>query len=277
MTHLIHPRKSTKQSVDITTESAGWEYLTFSVVAMRSGETIAFNSAKNELAIVPLNGRVKATINREVFEFGRRGVFVELPRVLYVPPGHELEIEAVTDCEFAIGGAPAEGRYPVRLIQPREIRSEIRGGGSATRQVNHILSHPLPAERLILYEVLVPGGHWAGWPPHCHDGYGNSPYLEETYYFRIDPPHAFGFHRNWTVDGSLDETFVVHDGDTVLVTAGFHSTNAAPNSRLYFLNYLAGELYDQSRSTPPFDEPSYAWIRQDWNANRIELPLYKSE
>ena len=50
-----------------------------------------------------------------------------------------------------------------------------------------MLAHPLPAERLILYEVYVPRGGWSGWPPHCHDGYEGSPYLEETYYFRLDP------------------------------------------------------------------------------------------
>ena len=55
---------------------------------------------------------------------------------------------------------------------------------------------PLPAERLILYEVYVPRGKWSGWPPHCHDGWEGSPYLEETYYFRFDPPNGWCMHRN---------------------------------------------------------------------------------
>lgn len=274
MNHLIKPRPDCTQPVTITTASAGWSFLTFSIVALDEGESISLNSAEQELAIVPLSGQLEADVSGERFAFGRQGVFVELPQVLYSPPRRELQIRAASRCEFAIGGAPAEGRYPTRLIQTSEIRQEIRGGGSATRQVHHLLSHPLPAEHLILYEVVVPGGHCAGWPPHCHDGYGDSPYLEETYYFRTDPPHAFGFHRNWTVDRHFDETFTVHDGDVVLVTRGFHSTVAAPNSRLYFLNYLAGDLQDERRGTPPFDEPQYAWIKQDWNANRTELPLY---
>jgi 5-deoxy-glucuronate isomerase len=277
MTHLLRPGQNSTRPIEITVESAGWKFLTFGIVALKRGETASFNSGGRELAVVPLSGRLNADVSGKQLEIGRRGVFIDLPQILYAPPGSELRIRAATDCEFAIGGAPAHGRYPARVIRPREIRSEIRGGGSATRQVNHLLSHPLPAERLILYEVVVPGGHWAGWPPHCHDGYGNSPYLEETYYFRIDPSHAFGFHRNWTIDCSFDETFTVHDGDVVLVTRGFHSTVAAPNSRLYFLNYLAGDLYDEARATPPFDEPSYAWIKQDWNANRTDLPLHKAD
>ena len=36
------------------------------------------------------------------------------------------------------------------------MKQEVRGGGVAVRQVNHILAHPLPAERLILFEVYVP-------------------------------------------------------------------------------------------------------------------------
>ena len=52
------------------------------------------------------------------------------------------------------------------------------------------VGEPLPAEHLILYEVYVPRGTWAGWPPHRHDGVQGSPYLEEVYYFRLDRPEV---------------------------------------------------------------------------------------
>ncbi len=66
----------------------------------------------------------------------------------------------------------------------------------------------------------------------------------------------------------------VGDRDLVLVTKGFHATAAVPNSKLYFLNYLAGELYDDERARPPHDDPKFAWIRQDWEANPTTLPLF---
>ena len=109
----------------------------------------------------------------------------------------------------------------------------------------------------------MPGGNWSGWPPHCHDRYEGSPFLEETYYFRTDPDYGFGMHRNYRVDTDFDEIFPVYNGELVLVTQGFHSTAAAPNCNLYFLNYLAGELLDEGRGTPPFDDPAFAWIKDD--------------
>ncbi len=200
-------------------------------------------------------------------------VFDGKPHVLYVPPGHVVTVEARTDFEFSLGGAPAEGKHPVRLFKPEEMRSEMRGGGAALRQVNHILAAPLPAERLILFEVYVPGGTWSGWPPHCHDGYRGSPYLEEVYYYRFSPAYGFGIHRNYRRDSDFDEVFVVRHGEAVLVTQGFHPTAAAPGSNMYFLNYLAGDLLGEARATPPLDDPDFAWMKQDWDGKRLQLPV----
>jgi 5-deoxy-glucuronate isomerase len=160
------------------------------------------------------------------------------------------------------------------LFAPEETREEIRGGGNALRQVNHILAAPLPPERLILFEVYVPGGQWSGWPPHCHDGYGGSPYLEEIYYYQFSPAHGFGIHRNYRRDTDFDEVFAVRHGDLVVVAQGFHPTATSPGSNMYFLNYLAGDLRDEARATPPLDDPDLAWMKQDWDGKRWSLPLW---
>jgi 5-deoxy-glucuronate isomerase len=132
----------------------------------------------------------------------------------------------------------------------------------------------MPAERLILFEVYVPGGAWSGYPPHCHDRYGDSAYLEETYYFRMTPEDGFGFHRNYRVDEPFDETFVIGHTDLVLVTKGFHSTAAAPGSNVYFLNYLSGELLDDDRGRPPYDDPRYAHLKGAWDEHTTKLPVF---
>ena len=46
---------------------------------------------------------------------------------------------------------------------------EIRGGGNATRQINHILKPEFPAHRLLIVEVYTPSGNWSSYPPHKHD------------------------------------------------------------------------------------------------------------
>lgn len=274
MTHLIRPNQGSNVLIDVSPASTGWHYLNFKVVSLQADQEYITSTEGLEMALVPLAGKAVVDLAGQRFDVNRAGVFVEIAHVLYVPPGMTLKVSPKQDFQFALGGAPADGRFPPRLWTPQEIRVEVRGGGAATRQVNHILAHPMPAERLILFEVFVPGGHWSGWPPHCHDGYGGSPYLEETYYFRTDPAYGFAMHRNYRVDRDFDEVFAVRDGDLVLVTEGFHATAAAPNCNLYFLNYLAGELLDESRATPLLDDPSFAWLKNEWNANAMALPLW---
>jgi 5-deoxy-glucuronate isomerase len=273
MEHLIRPNRNETVLIEVTPESAGWDYLVFQIVSLKKGQSFSRQTGGNEVALAPLAGKGKVQVAGKQFDLGRDSVFTEMAHVLYVPPGHDITVQAGADFEFALGGAPAEGKYPLRLFTPAETKSEVRGGGSATRQVVHTLAHPLPAERLILYEVYVPGGNWSGWPPHCHDRYQGSPYLEETYYFRTDPDYGFAMHRNYRVDTDFDEILPVYNGDLVLVTQGFHSTAATPNCNLYFLNYLAGDLLDEARATPPFDDPTFAWIKDDWEANKMTLPI----
>ena len=261
----------------VTPEIAGWDVLDFSVVELEAGQTWATDTGGREVAVVPLEGTFTALAGAETFVMGRSSVFSEMAPVLYLPPHTALGIVALGPVEFAVGGAPAEGKYPVRLVEPHEMKTEVRGGGGATRQVNHILAHPLPAERLILYEVYVPRGGWSGWPPHCHDGYEGSPYLEETYYFRFDPPNGWGVHRNYRVDADFEEVFSVSDRDVVMVTQGFHCSAAAPGSHMYFLNYLAGTPQNDERAIPPFFQPEYRWIDGNWDTDAMTLPVVGPE
>ena len=86
------------------------------------------------------------------------------------------------------------------------------------------------------------------------------------------PAYGFGIHRNYRRDNDFDEVFAVRHNEAVLVTQGFHPT-AAPGSNIYFLNYLAGDLLDESRATPPLDDVDFAWMKQDWDGKRMRLPI----
>lgn len=252
--------------IDVTPESAEWRFLSFANVQLESEQTHTDQRDGQETAIVPLAGGGVVVAGGQHFVLSRASVFTEMPSIVYVTPGDSIEVIAGEDgFEFAIGSAPAEGLYPTRLIQPAEMKSEVRGGGASQRQVNHVLAPPVDAERLILYEVYVPRGMWSGWAPHRHDGVDGSPYLEETYYFRTDPGNGFVMHRNWAPEDGFDETVVLHDGDTALVPKGYHSSVACPSSNMFFLNYLAGELVDKERSTPPCFDEGHTWIHDAWD------------
>ena len=284
---LIKANRDRPISVSVTPRSAGWTYLDFRVVHLQDENRYDEQSGEREVVVVPISGRGLVRIGNELIELARTGVFEELPNVLYVPPGRSIEVETVhaetgksetgksetsKDFTFTIGGAPAEGGLPLRLFEPAEMMVELRGGGASHRQISHILSAPLPAERLILYEGYAPRGTWSGWAPHCHDGYAGSPYLEEVYYFRLQPKTGFCLHRNWREDLDYDEVLVCEDGDTALVPQGFHSTVACPGTNMYFLNYLAGEPVGDERARGPHFHPDHTWIHEDWNAGAMTLP-----
>ncbi|MCB9149958.1 MAG: 5-deoxy-glucuronate isomerase [Caldilineaceae bacterium] len=273
MNHRIQSDYTQTKLMDVTRESAGWEYLTFRVIRLQPGERYVEATGGDEVALVPLQGAGTLSAGGQQWAVARESVFTQLPHVLYVPPGQEIQVEASSMFEFALGGAPASGQYPVRLFTPDEQRVEVRGGGPAVREVHHTLAWPLPAERLILFEVYVPGGAWSGWPPHCHDRVGNSPYLEEIYYYRIQPENGVAFHRNYRRDTDFDEVIPAHHGDCVLVTQGFHPVAATPGSNIYFLNYLAGEPQNAERDYRPFEDPDTTWIKDNWDANKMTLPI----
>lgn len=266
----------------VTPESVGWHYLTFAVVDLAPGESYSQTLPDQETAVVPLQGVGTIELDGVTTTVERESVFTGLAPVGYAPPGVPVTVGGGTaGFRFAIGSAPAEGRYPARIIEPSTIRSEVRGGGAAHRFVNHTLAPPVEAERLILYEVYVPRGTWSGWAPHRHDGIEGSPYLEETYYFRLDRPEGFWMHRNWddartpeSVRGEWEQVVSGGDGDCALVPGGYHSSVACPGANMYFLNYLAGEPVADERATPPCFHSDYTWIESDWGAGAWTLPLF---
>jgi 5-deoxy-glucuronate isomerase len=271
-TDLVRPTAGI-ETIKLGSDANPLRFLDFRVLTLSPGERHRLATGGRETTLVTISGEGLADVDGTSFPLSRKGVFDEMAAVLYLPPNVRTELRATTPWCVAVGSAPAVGTYPVRLVTPDEMRTELRGGGAALRQINHVLSHPLPAERMVLYEVYVPAGTWAGWPPHCHDGSHGSPYLEETYYFRFDRPGGFGFHRNYTDDGELDQVFTVRDGDCVVVPRGFHVTAASPAANMWILNTLAGEPVDDQRARPPYFDPTTTWITDDWDAGRLTLPI----
>ena len=65
-----------------------------------------------------------------------------------------------------------------------EVEVEVRGGGNATRHINHILKPEFAADRILVVEVYTPSGNWSSYQPHKHDVH-NPPGevdLDEIYY-----------------------------------------------------------------------------------------------
>ena len=250
--------------VETSPSAAGWDYLSFAVRRLVRGSEWSGDTGDQEAALVVLGGvislRIDMDAGSETWEMGERtGPFDGLPWSAYLPPHTRFSVTCRVETHTAWATAPAEGRYPPRLVPPEKVRTEARGEGTTARTIHHILPPEFPAERLIVVEVLTPEGHWSSYPPHKHD-VENLPHenkLEETYYYRIDPPQGFALQRIYTEDKRWDVALVCEDGDLVLVPEGYHPVSAAAGYDCYYLNAQAGP----TRAWLVNDDPSHAWIK----------------
>ena len=272
---LLKPSGAPGEVLSITQERAGWQTISLRVVRLERNKTLVLAQPAEELALVMLGGQAAIRAGGQRWESlgARAGVFAGMPHALYLPVGTaQVEIEALTaGCEIAVCGARASRKFPAAVIQPSSVEVEIRGGGNATRQINHIMKPDFPADRLLVVEVYTPSGNWSSYPPHKHDVH-NPPGevdLDEIYFYKISQPEGFAIQRVYTKDGRLNETLTVRDNELVLIPEGYHPVVAAHGYDCYYLNVLAGS----ARSMAASDDPDYAWVRGTWSAKDPRLPL----
>ena len=193
-----------------------------------------------------------------------------------VSPAAEPTVAASSStpvARVAIATARASRTLPSRRLDARDVRIEVRGSGSMTRQVtSYTVDTDVSVDRLLVCEVFTPAGNWSSYPPHKHDEHGpDERVLEEIYYFEVGraPEGAgggagFGYHRVYSAgEDPIDVLEEVRTGDVVLVPHGYHGPSmAAPGYDLYYLNVMAGPA-DDGRWLAT-DDPTHAWVRDTW-------------
>lgn len=262
MSLLIKGSASGRQIVDVTPGRAGWAHVGFRALRLATDEVEAFGTLGLECCLVVLAGVVDVSVGAHCYRAlgSRSSVFDPVsPYAVYVPPDMGVSIRAVRNAELGLCFAPAQGRYPVRVIEPEAMQRSVRGQGSNTRHVCDILPEGALAESLLVVEVITPAGHSSSYPPHKHDTAGDGEtQLEETYYHRLNPPQGFAFQRVYTDDCSLDEAMAVEDHDVVMVPRGYHPCVAPHGYDLYYLNTMAGP----SRAWAFRNDPRHEWMLQ---------------
>jgi 5-deoxy-glucuronate isomerase len=270
------PREKAGVLVSVTREKAGWSTISFSVRRLKQGQYWQSDTRDEEAAFVLLSGRLSVDWGEGPRATGeRKGVFAGYPWAVYLPRATRFELEARSDCEFADCRVPCSARLKARVIQPSDVRLEVRGGGNATRQILDIIPGNFPAERLLICEVYTPSGNWSSYPPHKHDVH-NLPYeadLDEIYYYRIDHPEGYALQRLYDAAGSRDDILKASDSDVILVKDGYHPVVAAYGYNVYYLNVLAGSEHSFANT----DDPQYAHLRTHWPSPDPRVPLVRPE
>jgi 5-deoxy-glucuronate isomerase len=189
---------------------------------------------------------------------GRADVFDGVPTSVYLPAGVPYRVSASAPAELAVLRAPAPPGGAAYVIRPSDVTVAVRGEGAWHRTVHTILDESKPAQRLVAGETFNDPGAWSSYPPHKHDRHDppREAVFQEVYYFRVKPKEGFGFQRLYSPERHVEQTFLVEDGDTVLIPFGYHPVVAAPGYRLYYLWALAGE----GRRLMASEDPAHAWV-----------------
>ncbi len=234
-----------KPVVKVTPESVDWVYTGFEVYRLAAKEVVSLDTAGKETVVIVLEGTCDVDVSGVSFEHvgNRESVFDgKAPEAIYSPPGNFVTVRAESRAEVAVATAKAEeGVGGPRRITPDDIPYEERGEGSTRRYIHHILDEHHPANKLLLVEVVTPPGNWSSYPPHKHDEEipGKEAYLEETYYYRINPPAGQALQRVYDKQG-LETVQTPRDGDVVLVPRGYHPVASPPGFTTYYLNVMSG-------------------------------------
>jgi 5-deoxy-glucuronate isomerase len=266
-------------SLRVTPEQAGWAFSGLRVLELSPGAAHSFPAGEEELLVLPLEGGCVVECQSRRFELaGRDGVFAGVSDFAYVPRDAEVRVSSAGGGRFILPSALATSRLDPAYGPADGVPVELRGAGQASRQVNNVCTPAsFPADKMIVVEVLTPGGNWSSYPPHKHDQQrADEMELEELYYFEVKGKGGLGYQRVYSSgpNRQIDVLAEVGSGDVVLVPYGYHGPSmAAPGYDLYYLNVMAGPA--EERAWRFCDDPAHAWVRGTWDGQDVDprLPL----
>lgn len=268
-------------SVDITPERAGWRFSGLKVLQLPPGETTELRTGQDEVLMLPLSGACAVEAGGRRHELaGRPDVFTAVTDYLYLPIDTAATVTSLGGATVALPAARATRALPVSYQAAGQVRTELRGAGQSSRQVNnYALDNEVRTDHLLVCEVLTPGGNWSSYPPHKHDEHTETEReLEEIYYFDVRPGPdgpGFAFHRTYgTARRPIEIATEVRSGDVILTPHGYHGPSmAAPGYDLYYLNVMAGPAED--RTWLMTDDPAHGWVRRTWADQPVDprLPM----
>ncbi|WP_432855047.1 5-deoxy-glucuronate isomerase [Amycolatopsis sp. CA-161197] len=271
------PHHEGDDGIHLEPEDVGCRFAGLRVLSLAAGDDVEFRLDGGEAVVLPLTGSAEITVADERFELrGRASVFDGPSDCVYAPLGSTVRVRSERGGRFAVATARCEEIFPVRYVPAADIPVELRGAGSASRQVHNFATPGvLDAHRLIACEVLTPAGNWSSYPPHKHDEESaTESELEEIYFFEVGSGPGgpgFAYQRVYGHDGEDDLLEEVRSGDTVVIPRGWHGPSmAAPGYDLYYLNVMAGP---GERDWRVQDDPCHGWVRSTWPGQAVDPRL----
>lgn len=269
-----------------TTELEGWKHTGIKAADTTADQELTLPKGKEERFIVPIHGAFSVVVDGVRHQLrGRPSAFAGPTDVIYVGIDHEVTIISEGDGRVAVASAPATVAYPTKVTKAEDVPVELRGNGPTSREIHNFGTvGQAEADKVIVCEVITPGGNWSSYPPHKHDEITDTENaLEEIYYYEVRstegaPADAdpFAVQRVSTADQNrpIEICDEVRSGDCIFIPYGWHGPSmAAPGYDLYYLNVMAGPGAREWNVTV---DPHDAWVNDSLTGQPIDprLPLH---
>lgn len=234
------------------------------LLRLPAGESYSSKTVNEEIVLLLLSGQCDIDVEAETFkDLKRKDVFTERASAVYVPMGCAYTVKAAESIgvEIAVLSAIAGKKLSPFIVRPDEVIVNHRGMLNWQRDVHDIIVENAEGkvDKIIAGETFSYPGQWSSYPSHKHDTQ-NPPFetkMDEIYYFKVKPAEGFGVQIMYNDDLSLREAYMIKDGDTVALPAGYHPVGSAPGFQVYYLWVMAGP---HGRKLAPCDDPKLAWI-----------------
>lgn len=264
--------------VDVSPQRAGWTYSGLRVATLAAGSSTTVETGEYEYLVLPLEGSWRVEVDGRTTELaGRRTIWGQVTDYFFLPRGTTAVVTAVSGGRVGLPYALASEDLEPRYCPVDEVTVELRGADYLCRQASsYSVGNALHTSRLLVVEVITPGGCWSSYPPHKHDEEGPDEHeLEEIYYFQIKGNEygpGMALHATYgTADRPISVAAKIGTGDVTLVPHGWHGPcAAAPGYDLYYLNVMAGPGGAEWKSV---DDPEYTWLRGTYETGTMDPRL----
>ena len=221
------------RSVAVTPTNSPLDHLCYGRIRLDSEvPRAAFATEGRETALLCMKGSCTLKVNAELIE-------LDTYDAIYIPRGASVEVGTKSEVDLVECSAEVSGDYPLQVIRYSTVKQDpalkfTAGGASTTRDLNIIIGKNVNAGRILAGFTRSQPGNWTSWPPHEH-----TELLEELYVYFDMPAPAFGIQLVYTKPDQPEFVNLVHDGDAVLMPAGYHPNVAAPGHSINFIWMMA--------------------------------------
>jgi 5-deoxy-glucuronate isomerase len=211
------------------------------IILDKADQALAFNTGGLETGFIGMRGTATIGVDGTSYTLGRfDSLYVPRDSAITVAPGADLT-------DVAEIAAPVTRKHPVQFVSFSSVQGNPglhfeAGGPGARRELNVLIGKNVEAGRIMAGVTFSQPGNWTSWPPHEHGAM-----LEEAYLYVEMPPPSFGVQLVYTNPNEPELATIVHEGDIVLMPAGYHPNVAAPGGQINFIWMMAANREDDDR------------------------------